>query len=212
MAADRRVHIIGSDADRWQILKRVLCLAGFTAVVYETAHAFLEVAPSLRGGCLLLDLAEPRVEGAALQRQLKELGVRLPIIATAAKGDVSTAVEAMKAGAVDLVERPLDDRRLLAAIEAALVDQTNEPAPDEPIQAARRLAVLSNRERQVLDAIVAGHPNKVIAHSLGISMRTVEVHRAHLLERLGTRSIAEAISLAALARLASPVGRDEGLF
>jgi two-component system response regulator FixJ len=113
----------------------------------------------------------------------------------------------MKAGAVDFIERPVDDRRLLDAIEAALVDPRNEPAPGA---AARRLAILSSRERQVLDAIVAGHPNKVIAHHLGISMRTVEVHRAHMLERLGMRSIAEAIGLAALARLATPAGSDEG--
>jgi two-component system response regulator FixJ len=141
-----------------------------------------------------------------LQTQLRALGVHLPVIATAAKGDVTTAVEAMKAGAVDFIERPVDDRRLLDAIEAALVDPRNEPAPSA---AARRLAILSNRERQVLDAIVAGHPNKVIAHRLGISMRTVEVHRAHMLERLGMRSIAEAIGLAALASLATPAGSDE---
>jgi two-component system response regulator FixJ len=207
MAIERLVHIVDANAERCQVLKRLLCSAGLSAIVYPTPCAVLAAAPALRSGCVLLDLATPGTDGSTLQTQLRALGVCLPVIATAAKGDVTTAVEAMKAGAVDFIERPVDDRRLLAAIKAALADPRNEPALGA---AARRLAVLSNRERQVLDAIVAGHPNKVIAYRLGISMRTVEVHRAHLLERLGTRSIAEAIGLAALASLATPAGSGEG--
>jgi two-component system response regulator FixJ len=123
---------------------------------------------------------------------------------------VTTAVETMKAGAVDFIEGPLDDQRLLAAIEAALIDPQTERTAGGPVQAARqRLAVLSNRERQVLDEIVAGQPNKVIAHKLAISMRTVEVHRARILKRLGVRSIAEAISLSARATVAPPEGTEE---
>jgi two-component system response regulator FixJ len=164
----------------------------------------------LRAGCLLVDLATPGVDASALQTQLKRLGISLPVIATIPKSDVTTAVETMKAGAVDFIEGPADDRRLLAAIEAALVDPQTERTAGGLVQAARqRLAVLSNRERQVLDEIVAGQPNKVIAHKLAISMRTVEVHRARILKRLGVRSIAEAISLSALATVASPAGSDE---
>jgi two-component system, LuxR family, response regulator FixJ len=209
MAIERLVHIVDADAERCQVLKRLLCSAGLNAIVYPTPCTVLAAAPALRSGCVLLDLATPGTDGSTLQMQLRALGVCLPVIATAPKGDVTTAVEAMKAGAVDFIERPIDDRRLLAAIEAALADPRTEPAPGA---AARRRGVLSNRERQVLDAIVAGHPNKVIAHHLGISMRTVEVHRAHMLERLGMRSIAEAISLAALARLATPAESDQGSF
>ena len=211
MATDRLVHIL-ADPDRSRELKRLLHAAGLTTVVYETAHCFLEAAPGLRDGCLLLDLTTPGVEGSALQAQLKVLGVRLPLIAMTPKSDVITAVAAMKAGAVDFIEGEADDRRLLAAIEKALADAEDEGSVGETAQAARRLAVLSDRERQVLDEIVAGKPNKVIAHKLAISMRTVEVHRARILKRLGIRSIAEAIGLSALAALASSEEVDQKLF
>jgi two-component system response regulator FixJ len=211
MASESLVHILCADTDRCQVLRRLLHAAGLTAVVYETAHAFLEAAPDLRTGCLLVDLATAGVDASALQTQLKRLGSSLPVIATIPKSDVTTAVETMKAGAVDFIEGPTDDRRLLAAIEAALVYPRNERALGEPAQAARRLAVLSNRERQVLHEIVAGQPNKVIAHKLTISMRTVEVHRARIVKRLGLRSIAEAISLSAVATVGSPEERDEGM-
>jgi len=209
MASERLVHIVGTDVDRCQALQELLRSAGITAVIYETADAFLESAAKLRAGCVLVDPATPGVNGPALQTRLKRLGSSLPVIATTPKGDVTTAVEAMKAGAVDFIEGPVDDQRLLAAIEAALGEPRNEPSPKEPVRAARRLAVLSTRERQVLDQIVAGQSNKVIAHKLAISMRTVEVHRAHILRRLGIRSIAEAISLTALATVTSLAGEDE---
>jgi len=209
MASERLVHIVGTDVDRCQALQELLRSAGITAVIYQTADAFLESAAKLRAGCVLVDPATPGVNGPALQTRLKRLGSSLPVIATTPKGDVTTAVEAMKAGAVDFIEGPVDDQRLLAAIEAALGEPRNEPSPKEPVRAARRLAVLSTRERQVLDQIVAGQSNKVIAHKLAISMRTVEVHRAHILRRLGIRSIAEAISLSALATVTSPAGEDE---
>jgi two-component system, LuxR family, response regulator FixJ len=209
MASERLVHIVGTDVDRCQALQELLRSAGITAVIYETADAFLESAAKLRVGCVLVDPATPGVNGSALQTRLKRLRSSLPVIATTPKGDVTTAVEAMKAGAVDFIEGPVDDQRLLAAIEAALGEPRNEPSPKEPVRAARRLAVLSTRERQVLDQIVAGQSNKVIAHKLAISMRTVEVHRAHILRRLGIRSIAEAISLSALATVTSPAGEDE---
>jgi two-component system response regulator FixJ len=209
MASERLVHIVGTDVDRCQALQELLRSAGITAVIYETADAFLESAAKLRAGCVLVDPATPGVNGPALQTRLKRLGSSLPVIATTPKGDVTTAVEAMKAGAVDFIEGPVDDQRLLAAIEAALGEPRNEPSPKEPVRAARRLAVLSTRERQVLDQIVAGQSNKVIAHKLAISMRTVEVHRAHILRRLGIRSIAEAISLSALAAVTSPDRNEE---
>jgi two-component system, LuxR family, response regulator FixJ len=206
MANDRCVHVISTDANRCEALQRLLRSAGLTAVIHETADAVLEAAPKLRAGCLLLDLATPGVDGCTLQTKLRALGVSLPVIATAPQADVTTAVEMMKAGAVDFIEGPANDQRLLAAIKAALVEPHNEPGAGEP---ARRLSVLSNRERQVLGEIVAGRPNKVIAHKLAISMRTVEVHRARILRRLGIRSIAEAISLSALAAVTSPDRNEE---
>jgi two-component system response regulator FixJ len=211
MANQRFVHVISADAGRRKVLQRLLRAVGLTAVIYETAGAALEAAPRLRAGCLLVDLATPGLDGSALQTQLRALGVTLPVIATAPKTDVTTVVKTMKAGAADFIEGPLDDQRLLAAIEAVLLDPRNEASAGETVQAARRLAVLSNRERQVLGEIVAGQPNKVIAHKLAISMRTVEVHRARLLRRLGLRSIAEAISLSALAAVTSLEGNDEDM-
>jgi two-component system response regulator FixJ len=123
------------------------------------------------------------------------------VIVITGHGDISTAVAAMKGGAVDFIEKPFDDKRLFASIEAALAD-SGPGRTDREAEAAERIATLSPRERQVLNALVAGRPSKVIAHDLGISIRTVEVHRARMLERLGTRRLAEAIRLAVLADLA----------
>ena len=126
----------------------------------------------------------------------------LPVIVITGHGDISTAVAAMKGGAVDFIEKPFDDKRLFASIEAALANSGRGRKDREAVvEAAERIATLSPRERQVLYALVAGRPSKVIAHDLGISVRTVEVHRARMLERLGTRRLAEAIRLAVLADL-----------
>jgi len=118
-------------------------------------------------------------------------------------GDVPTAVQAMKAGALDFIEKPIDEDRLLAAVDAALRDGSHKLRDAEAAQAAQRIAPLSPRERQVLNGIVAGKANKVIAYDLDISVRTVEVHRARLLARLGTHSMAEAIRIAVMAALVS---------
>jgi two-component system response regulator FixJ len=126
----------------------------------------------------------------------------LPVIVITGHGDISTAVAAMKGGAVDFIEKPFDDKRLFASIEGALANPRPGRTDREAAEAAEPMATLSPRERQVLDALVAGRPSKVIAHDLGISIRTVEVRRARMLERLGTRRLAGAIRLAVLADLA----------
>jgi two-component system response regulator FixJ len=143
------------------------------------------------------------MDGLQLQSQLMQAGVRLPIIVMTGHGDVQIAVRAMKAGAVDFVEKPFDDRRLLEAIEAALArGASSELRRRASERAVEQMALLSPRERQVLDALVRGHASKTIAHDLGISVRTVEVHRARVLDRLGLRRTAEAIRVAVLASLA----------
>jgi two-component system response regulator FixJ len=138
-----------------------------------------------------------------VQARLRTIGFVPPIIVMTGQGDIQTAVLAMKAGAFDFLEKPYQDDVLLAAIEAALA-----ASPDDHIQqamdSAQRIARLSPREREVLDGLVAGAPNKVIAFDLGLSVRTVEVHRARMMERLGTRQLAEAIRIAVLATLAPP--------
>jgi two-component system response regulator FixJ len=208
MAPDAVIHVVDADAAYCRSLARLLHTAGFRAVFYETAQAVLDAASALLNGCVLLDIGMPGIDGLALQSELSSLGIRLPVIVTTQRGDVATAVRAIKAGAVDFLEKPFDDRHLLAAIEAALAGPRDASNLREATEAARRLVVLSARERQVLDGIVAGHASKVIAYNLEISMRTVEVHRARILDRLGTRSMAEAIRLAVLASLAPGASSD----
>ena len=199
MAAGPTIHIVDDDAAIRRSLQQLLHSAGFESAVYETALGFLEAASSLQDGCLLLDLRMPGIDGLELQALLNRLGFRLPIVVMTGHGDVATAVQAMKAGAVDFIEKPCDDERLLGAIKQALTISRPAARDREAAAAAQRIATLSARERQVLDALAVGRRNKVVAFDLGISVRTVEVHRARMLERLGVRSLAQAIRLAVLA-------------
>ncbi|HEY0440303.1 MAG TPA: response regulator [Xanthobacteraceae bacterium] len=199
--AERIVHIVDDDAAVRRSLERLLDTAGLRTVSYDGPFALLNALPE--SGCLLLDVRMPRMDGLQLQSQLMQAGVRLPIIVMTGHGDVQIAVRAMKAGAVDFVEKPFDDRRLLEAIEAALArGASSELRRRASERAVEQMALLSPRERQVLDALVRGHASKTIAHDLGISVRTVEVHRARVLDRLGLRRTAEAIRVAVLASLA----------
>lgn len=204
MSADRTVHVVDDDAAVRRSLERLLDTAGFRVVSYDSSSAFLEAARGLSAGCVLLDIQMPGVDGLAVQARLNRLGVPLPVIVMTAHGDVARAVQAMKAGAVDFLEKPFDDETLLNGIEAALAKAGRRVGDREPAEAAQRIATLSPREREVLDGLVTGRPNKVIAFDLGISVRTVEVHRARMMERLGTRKLADAVRLAVLAKLAPP--------
>lgn len=204
MTAERTVHVVDDDAAVRRSLERLLDAAGFRAVSYETPMAFLASAPGLSSGCVLLDVWMPGMDGLTLQARLAKLDNHLPVVVMTAQGDVQTAVRAMKAGAVDFIEKPYDDEVLVKAIELALSLPRQSDRNREAAEAAQRIVALSLRERQVLEALVAGHPNKVIAYHLGISPRTVEVHRARMMERLGVRQFAEAIRLAVMARLVRP--------
>jgi two-component system, LuxR family, response regulator FixJ len=204
MPAERSVHVVDDDADVRRSLERLLLSAGFRPVLYQNAFALLDHAWELSAGCMLLDMRMQGMDGLELQARLNDFGVRLPVIVMTGHGDVATAVRAMKTGAVDFLEKPFDDERLLAAIETALAGIGGAGGKLESTRAAQRIGALSPRERQVLDGLVAGQMNKAIAYDLGISVRTVEVHRARMLERLGTRHIAEAIRLAVLATLVPP--------
>jgi len=132
----------------------------------------------------------PGMDGLDVQARLRDLDVTLPVIVMTGQSDVRSAVSAMKAGAVDFIEKPFDDEALIAAIEAALAKGGRADRNHEAAEAARLIAMLSRREREVLDALVVGRPNKVIAFDLGISVRTVEVHRARMMDRLGVRQLA----------------------
>jgi two-component system, LuxR family, response regulator FixJ len=210
MTADRTVHVVDDDAAVRRSLERLLHSANHACISYPTPAAFLDAAPELPGGCVLLDVRMPGMDGLELQDRLNKLGVKLPVIVMTGQGDIQTAVQAMKAGAVDFIEKPFDENALLGAIEVALAQAAGHTDRTRAAtEAARRIATLSPRERQVLDALVAGRPNKQIAFDLGLSVRTVEVHRAHMMERLGARQLAEAVRLAIMAQLASGDGLDQ---
>ena len=204
MTGKRIVHVVDDDAAVRRALVRLLRSEGLEAVTYETAQAVLNAAPSLSSGCILLDLQMPGMDGLELLDRLGELGIELPVIVVTGHGDVPTAVRAMKAGAVDFIEKPIDETQLFAAIDAALAEKKFAVRDRAVAGATERMARLSPRERQVLEAIAVGRPSKLIAYDLGISVRTVEVHRAHMLDRLGVRNMAEAIRIAVMATLAEP--------
>jgi two-component system, LuxR family, response regulator FixJ len=208
VVGNRIVRIVDDDASIRRALARLLRSAGLYAVGYETAQAVLTAAPRLTSGCILLDVQMPGMSGLELLGRLSEIGIDLPVIVVTGHGDVSTTVRAMKAGAVDFIEKPIDEAHLLTAIDAALAEKRSAPgdrvaARDIAMaQAIEQMALLSPRERQVLEAIAFGRPNKLIAYDLSISVRTVEVHRAHMMDRLHVRNIAEAIRIAVMAALA----------
>jgi two-component system, LuxR family, response regulator FixJ len=201
MSSEKKVYVVDDDAAVRRSLERLLDAAGFQPICFGSPMAFLEAVPRLSEGCVLLDMRMPTLDGSAVQAQLAELESSLPVIVITGQGDVQTAVRAMKAGAVDFIEKPFDDELLIEAIEAAFTRSERLQPGREAIEAGERLAALSPREREVLDALMAGHPNKVIAYDLGISVRTVEVHRARMMHRLGVRQLAEAIRLAVIARM-----------
>ncbi len=201
MAHDAVVHLIEDDEGVRQGLAFLLTASGFAVRVYESAVAFLEALPSVQPGCVVTDVRMPGIDGLELQRQLNDRQIGLPIIVMTGHGDVPLAVEAMKAGAVDFLEKPFNDEVLLSAIRTA-VDRHARDARrnDEAAAVAGKLACLSARERDVLDGLFAGRPNKTIAYDLKISVRTVEVHRAHLMAKMGASNLSELLRMAFLIR------------
>jgi two-component system response regulator FixJ len=203
MTSDRVIHVVDDDAGVRRSLGRLLAASGFAVRVYESGTALLAVSASLSDGCVLIDVRMPGMDGLELQSHLKGAHIDLPIIMMTGHGDISTAVRAMKEGAMDFIEKPFDDDLLLGTIETALAGRDKVRRRNEIIEATARVATLSRREREVLDAVLVGRRNKAIAFDLGLSMRTVEVHRARMMERLGVRRVAEAVRLAVLAQIDS---------
>ena len=202
MPAERSIYIVDDDPAIRRSLERLLDAVGFRVASYATPKAFLAVARDLPIGCALLDLRMPEMDGFEVQAQLLLINPYLPVIVMTAQGDVQTAVRAMKAGAADFIEKPYSDDALLAAIESALKIGVAKGRTDDIAAAAALIDTLSRRERQVLEALVAGQPNKVIAFSLGISVRTVEVHRSRMMDCLGVQQFAPAVRISVLASLA----------
>lgn len=202
MWVERIVYIVDDDAAVARSLKILLLSAGIISTAYESAADFLAAIGGLRPGCLLLDVWMPGMTGLELQDWLKAIGFSMPIVVMTEQGDTQTAVKAMKAGAVDFIEKPFDDESLLATLDEAWAKAGELARSDESAEALDRVSSLTPREREVLDAMVEGRLNKTIAFDLGISVRTVEAHRARLFERLGVNGLAEAVRLAVLAKLA----------
>jgi two-component system response regulator FixJ len=207
MAEEPLIHVVDDDEAVRDSLGLLLESAGFAVQTYDSAIVFLNALPKLGVGCVLTDVRMPDLDGLTLQRRLTELGVRLPVIVMTGHADVPIAVDALKAGAADFLEKPFDDAQLLAAVSNALAasQRTHEEAAAVATITAR-IASLTPREREVLDRLVAGHPNKTIAYDLGSSPRTVEVHRARVMEKMGARSLPELVRMAIAAGRAKPAG------
>jgi two-component system response regulator FixJ len=194
------VHIVDDDEAVRQSLAFLLSSAGLAVRLYDSANAFLAGVSGVKGGCLITDIRMPEMTGIELLHALKAKACGLPAIVITGHGDVPLAVEAMKAGAIDFIEKPFDEEAILKAVQAALERGADREGGDGPIIAAR-LASLSERERQVLEGLVAGHPNKTIAYDLGISPRTVEVYRANLMAKMEAKSLSELIRMAIVAKV-----------
>jgi two-component system, LuxR family, response regulator FixJ len=190
------VHVIDDDDAVRDALRFLFESAGLAVRTYESAAAFVAAAGNQTGGCVLTDVRMPGFDGIALLRRLAELGADLPVIVMTGHADVPLAVQALKEGAVDFIEKPFDDERLLNAVRAALEAGRRRREEAAGIDAiAARLASLTPREREVLGGLVAGHPNKTIAYDLGSSPRTVEVHRGRVMEKMQARSLAELVRM-----------------
>lgn len=195
MANNQVVHVIDDDAAVRRSLAFLLSTAGLPVRVHDSAAAFLS-AGAVEDGCIVTDVRMPGMDGLELLRRLKSSGLDMPVIVITGHADIALAVEAMKAGAVDFIEKPFDDELLLRSIRQALAQRKAEAASGSNAAAVRvRLKLLSERERQVLDGLVAGKANKVIAYDLGISARTVEIYRANVMTKM------QADSLSALVRM-----------
>lgn len=190
------VHIVDDEESVRRSLAFLLTMSGYTVRQHESATAFLTVAPTIRNGCLVTDLRMPDVDGIELLQRLRQLPGAIPAIVITGHGDVPLAVEAMKAGAFDFIEKPFKDDVLISAVDRAIAS-LGKQAVQEDISAIRaRAALLSEREREVFVAVVSGLPNKTIAYDLDISPRTVEVHRANVMAKMEARSLPELVRMA----------------
>lgn len=208
MPANPVVHIVDDDEAVRQSLAFMLGSAGLPVRLYDSASAFLEALDPMLCGCLVTDVRMPDMTGIELLGRLKDKVHCLPAIVITGHGDVPLAVEAMKAGAVDFIEKPFEDEVLLRAVESAL-KRAGGDGDNSMQEVLSRLASLSERERQVLEGLVAGQANKTIAAAYGISPRTVEVYRANLMTKMQAKSLSELVRMAVLAHV-GPAGDSAG--
>jgi two-component system response regulator FixJ len=197
MSTDQIVHVIDDDDAVRESLEFLFRAARVEVRTYESAKAFLNAAPQIKSGCIVTDIRMPEISGIDLLARLRDQSVAMPVIVITGHGDIPLAVEAMKLGAIEFLEKPFDDEKLLGAVRAALDQQQRDRNRDaERTSIVGKLATLSNRERQVLEGLVAGRPNKTIAFDLTISPRTVEIYRANLMTKMGASSLSELVRMA----------------
>lgn len=193
---DETVFVVDDDSDVRDSLASLLTAANFKAETFESARAFLASDALGRPGCLVADVRMPDMDGLELQEELSKRKSKLAVIIITGHGDVPLAVRAMKAGAVDFLEKPFEEERLLSSIRRAFAQGYAMHSQAKAVEAvSQRIAQLTGREREVLSLVVAGRANKEIARALNISPRTVEIHRAHVMEKMEADSLAELVRL-----------------
>jgi two-component system response regulator FixJ len=191
------VHLVDDDASVRRSVGFMLKTSGYQVQTYESGLDLLKRSMDLNPGCILLDIRMPGMDGLEVQQALQDNGVALPVVIMTGHGDVGLAVKAMKTGAVDFIEKPFEKDALLASLQEAFQRLSRKEATkDRKKDAEVRLHALTPRERDVLDGLAQGLPNKTIAYDLGISPRTVEIHRANLMTKLAVRSLSEALRIA----------------
>lgn len=201
--SDAVIYLVDDDAAVRDSVAFLLTAAGRVVETFESPAAFLNTAPRLTGGCIVSDIRMPEMNGLELLRRLREIGVRLPVILITGHADVSVAVQAMKSGAADFVEKPFSDDTILAAVDAALARRADQARDDrDRNDVAGRFATLTEREQQVLRRVVAGESNKVVAQNLGISHRTVDIYRANVMTKMRAGSLSELVRMAILGDIA----------
>jgi two-component system response regulator FixJ len=192
--------VVDDDVDVRKSLGFLLATADFAVRLYESATAFLATEPKEVEGCIVTDVRMPGIDGIEFLRQLKSRGLSVPVIVMTGHADVALAVQAMKEGAADFIEKPFDDQILIDSLRSALNHRSHPiAAHPQSTEIRKNLATLSERERQVLDGLVSGLPNKTIAYDLGISPRTVEIHRANVMSKMGAGSLSHLVRMALIA-------------
>ena len=191
---DYVIQVVDDDDAVRDSLQLLLGSAGYRTRGWSSGPALLASAATLEPGCVIVDVRMPDMDGVTLLGKLRERGIRHPVIVMTGHADVPLAVRAMRAGAIDFIEKPFADAVILQSLEAAL-DRGLHPEARHAADAATRMTALTPREREVLQALVAGLPNKSIAYDLGISARTVEIHRSRVMEKMQARSLSELVRL-----------------
>jgi two-component system, LuxR family, response regulator FixJ len=210
MEPDVFVHVIDDDEAARESLAFLLRAARIEVKTYESAAAFLSIRPPIETGCIITDVRMPEISGIDLLQRLRDRDIGIPVIVMTGHGDVPLAVEAMKLGATDFFEKPFDDDALVAAVRSALSRLQDTSRRDAELSDINdKLASLSNREREVLEGLVSGHPNKTIAYDLGISPRTVEVYRANVMTKMNAASLSDLVRMALLAGILDRAGKSE---